>query len=112
MRFERIRCANESDAMNIIGVSFSVLLLTASLALAVDEGSGFNWNRARELHQRQQQGKTLTTDEQAYIQKAMELHRHQQQSQQQNGGGETGEPPPWSVPLRVVLTGGRHRCPS
>ena len=63
------------------------LTFVCSLAFAADQAGDIDFNRARELHQRKQNGETISADDQAYLQKAMEARQRQQQ-QAQPGGGE------------------------
>lgn len=69
-----------------------VLACVCSAAFAADPGSEIDFNRAREIFQRKQNGETISADDQAYLQKAMEAHRRQMQTQTQAqpqaGGGE------------------------
>ncbi|MCX6910137.1 MAG: hypothetical protein NTY01_19130 [Verrucomicrobia bacterium] len=58
-----------------------VLTCVRSLAFAADPGGDVDFNRAREIFQRKQNGETISADDQAYLQKAMEAHRRQQQAQ-------------------------------
>ena len=55
------------------------LLFAARLAWAADDPAAFDWQRAQALHQGQQQGGQLTSDEQAYIAQAQRLHAQQAQ---------------------------------
>jgi hypothetical protein len=64
------------------------VLLAGCLGYAVDTPTDFDGQRARQLHQRPQQGEQLTADEHAYIETARQLY-----TQQQNRGG--GEPLDW-----------------
>ena len=67
-----------------------LILLTCvcSVALSADQGDAIDFNRAREIFQRKQNGETITAEDQAYLQKAMEARRRQTQAQPQAGGGE------------------------
>jgi hypothetical protein len=47
------------------------LVLLFSIAALASAAESIDWNRARELRQKQQQGGTLTADERAYLQRAM-----------------------------------------
>lgn len=58
-----------------------VLLLAGQLAWAVEESAAFDWQRARALYQRQQQGEQLTPAEQDIVAQAKRLHAQQQQPQ-------------------------------
>ena len=64
-----------------------VLTFVCSIALAADQAGDIDFNRAREIFQRKQNGETISADDLAYLQKAMEA-RHRQKQQAQPGGGE------------------------
>ena len=66
------------------------VLLAGRLAWAADVPAAFDWQRARELYQRQQQGAQLTQAEQDYIAQAKQLH-----AQQEQGNGAGGEQVDW-----------------
>ncbi len=57
---------------------FFVLACVCSAALAADPAGGIDFNRARGILQRKQNGEILSADDQAYLQKAMEAHRRMQ----------------------------------
>lgn len=59
------------------------VLLVSRIVCAAD----FDWQRVRQLHQRELQGKQLTAEERAYIEQAKKLHT-QGQDQQSRGVGE------------------------
>ncbi|MBI5683465.1 MAG: hypothetical protein HZC54_00160 [Verrucomicrobia bacterium] len=63
-----------------------VLTCVCSAALATEPAGEIDFNRAREIFQRKQNGDTISAADQAYLQKAMETHRRQQQGQ--NTGGD------------------------
>ena len=54
------------------------MFLACRSAFAADETAAIDWGHARQLYQRQQQGEQLTPQEQAYIEKAKQLHTQQQ----------------------------------
>ena len=63
-----------------------VLVCAGGFALAADPAGEIDFNRAREIFQRKQNGGTLSADDQAYLQKAMEARRRQPPTQA--GGGD------------------------
>lgn len=68
--------------------AFLLLLLTAaSVVFAAEPGGEVDFNRAREIFQRKQQGETISADDQAYLQKAMEARQRQQQGPNAGGDG-------------------------
>ncbi|MCX6899865.1 MAG: hypothetical protein NT105_14340 [Verrucomicrobia bacterium] len=56
------------------------LCLVVASALAADSGGDVDFNRAREIFQRRQNGETISAEDQAYLKKAMEARRRQQQA--------------------------------
>jgi hypothetical protein len=73
-------------------------------------GGGIDWPKARELYQRSQQGKPLTDEEKAYLEKAKQV-------MQARGGGNPGArpaPPPATdhtglVPLDQMTAGEKYK---
>jgi hypothetical protein len=59
---------------------FITLCLAIAPVLAADPSGEIDFNRAREIFHRRQNGETISTEDQAYLQKAMEARRHQQQA--------------------------------
>lgn len=81
--------------MNIISSTCAVLLLGASLVLAIDgSNTSIDWNRARELRQRQQQGEPLTVADQAYLAQVNQAIR-ERATGQQTGAPAPQDQPPW-----------------
>ncbi|MCX7008582.1 MAG: hypothetical protein NTY53_15245 [Kiritimatiellaeota bacterium] len=65
------------------------VFLAGRLAFAADAPADFDWQRAKQLHQRELQGEQLSDEDRAYIAKAKQLFAQRQQQQpQQNTGGE------------------------
>ena len=64
--------------MKNIHVVWFAMSLAGRLAFAVDDAAPIDWQHARQLYQRQQQGEQLTPQEQVYIEKAKQLHTQQQ----------------------------------
>jgi hypothetical protein len=62
------------------------LSLACTVAFAAEQGGDVDFNRAREIFQRKQNGETISADDQAYLQKAMQARQRQQQGQ--NAGGD------------------------
>lgn len=56
------------------------ILLAALAGLAFAASEEIDWNRARELHQKDQRGATLTSEERAYLQRAIAARRGQAKS--------------------------------
>jgi hypothetical protein len=55
---------------------FITLCLAIAPVLAADPSGEIDFNRAREIFHRRQNGETISTEDQAYLQKAMEARRH------------------------------------
>jgi len=53
--------------------------LACTVAFAAEPGGDVDFNRAREIFQRKQQGEAISADDQAFLQKAMEARQRQQQ---------------------------------
>ena len=70
-----------------MNLRFLPLILAVTTLLAAD--APFDWQRAKELHQRAANGATLTADEQKYIDEAKRRH-----AAGENPGGEIQPPPP------------------
>jgi hypothetical protein len=81
-----------------------LLAITAGFAAAND---AIDWNRARALHQKMQQGGTLTSDERAYLQRAMAARKA--------GATETSAPVPPArestglIPLTEMSAGQEYK---
>ncbi|MBI5397555.1 MAG: hypothetical protein HZA91_19840 [Verrucomicrobia bacterium] len=60
--------------------------LACAVAFAAEQGGDIDFNRAREIFQRKQNGETISADDQAYLQKAMQAHQRQQQVPNAGGG--------------------------
>lgn len=65
---------------------FIALCLTIAPALAAEPGGEIDFSRARKIFQRRQNGETISAEDQAYLQKAMEARRHQQQARPDGDG--------------------------
>ena len=64
--------------MKKIYIVWVAIFLAGRLAYTADEATPIDREHARQLYQRQQQGEQLTPQEQAYIEKAKQLHGQQQ----------------------------------
>ena len=72
--------------MKSIAISLFASVFILNLALAADQGGEIDFNHAREIFQRKQNGETISAEDQAYVQKAMQARQRQQQGQ--NAGGD------------------------
>ena len=80
--------------MNIIKSACAILLLAAGVAFAADEGNSIDWSRARELHGRQQQGETLTPDDQAYLARVNKMMRERAAQMRPDAPANPNQQPP------------------
>ena len=80
--------------MNIIKSACAIVLLATGIAFAADEGNSIDWSRARELHRRQQQGETLTPDDQAYLARVNKMMREHAARTRPDALAKTNQQPP------------------
>jgi len=66
------------------------LLVTAVVSISLASDDPIDWQRARELHRRAQQGQTLNEEEKAYLERARQLRREQPQVSAAAGKETTG----------------------
>jgi len=76
--------------MKALGLRFlicaALILLIAPMAAQPALADDIDWNRAKELYQREQSGQPLTPEEQAYLQRAKQEHNAMQQGSPGQGG--------------------------
>ena len=72
----------------ITAIWFAVFF-AGRLALVADDAANFDWSRAQAIHQREQQGQSLTPEEQAYLDQARRLHAQREAAGLQNAPGGT-----------------------
>jgi len=97
-------CTLPTMKLHYSTVLVAALSLLASV-FAADEPIDFN--RARQLFQRQQKGDKLSDDERAYLERAM-AERRKQNGGGGGGGGQAQRPSPWTehlTPLTELGTG-------
>lgn len=77
---------NPDSAMKPLSTILITLLLICRVAFAADNAADIDFNRAREIFQRKQNGETISAEDQAYLQKAMQAHQRQQRGQDSGDG--------------------------
>ena len=87
-------------------VFLTVVLTTLFAALVLAQQADIDWNRARELRQRHLRGETLSEEDQAYLQRAIDLRQRQQPQQRRP---EEIKPPVGLVPLSDITGDDRYK---
>lgn len=98
--------------MKLIAIVFVLTVMTASLRPCLaqdDQTSQIDWTRARELFQRQQAGETLSAEDAAYLQQAMEARRSRGRDQDRQPGQQRqpDRQPQSDGPVQIEAPGGQ-----
>ncbi len=87
----------------VVGV-FLLFSIFASTIRANDEKS-IDWQRAKELFQREQRGETLTKEEKAYLERAKQLRRERARGTRPQGGIIKGKETTGLIPITEMEKG-------
>jgi len=92
----------KSKRLLVVTCSLSVFLL-AGFASAQDPAPAIDFNKARELIQKERAGQTLSKEEQAYLDRAKALRKEQQQQPGRQDGGAQRPAPERLIPLTDMV---------
>ena len=91
----------------VVAVAFLLFSIFTSAVQANDEKS-IDWQRAKELFQREQRGETLTEEQKAYLERAKQLRRERARETRPQGGVAGAKETTGLIPI-TEMTKGRYK---
>lgn len=99
-----MRSEGRSHRIPFLTTISSLLLICASAVLAADDGQ-IDWQKARELLRRQQQGQSLTDEEKAYLERARQERAAGRPGRPQGDQALRGKETTGMIPLTELVDG-------